>query len=87
MEYGCEMAVFEIRDTGPGISAADQERVFEPFVRGSSAQADGNGVGYVGVRRLVLIVDNEKVDRDLLQNVLDALGFIVEQPASGEESL
>ena len=139
VEYGREMAVFEIRDTGPGIPAADQERIFEPFVRGSSAQAGGSGVGltiarmltdlmggemqvssmtgegtlfrirlflpevhsaqaaselprlnrvgYVGVRRRILVVDNEKVDRDMLQNVLDPLGFIVEQAASGEECL
>jgi len=139
VEYGREMAVFEIRDTGPGIPAADQERIFEPFVRGSSAQAGGSGVGltiarmltdlmggemqvssttgegtlfrirlflpevhsaqaarelprlnrvgYVGVRQRILVVDNEKVDRDLLQNVLEPLGFIIEQAASGEECL
>jgi CheY-like chemotaxis protein len=33
------------------------------------------------------VVDNEKVDRDLLQNVLDPLGFQVEQAASGDEAL
>ena len=134
-----EMAVFEIRDSGPGIAAADLERIFEPFVRGSSVQAGGSGVGltiarmltdlmggemqlsstpgegtlfrirlflpqvharqaarelirlnrigYVGVRRRILVVDNEKVDRDLLQNVLEPLGFIVEQAASGYECL
>ena len=134
-----EMAVFEIRDTGPGIPAADMERIFEPFIRGSTVQASGSGVGltiarmltdlmggemqvsstpgegslfrirlflpqvhsaqaarelprrnhigYVGVRRRILVVDNEKVDRDLLQNVLEPLGFIVEQAASGYECL
>ena len=139
VEYGREMAVFEIRDTGPGIPAADQERIFEPFVRGSSAQAGGSGVGltiarmltdlmggemqvssmtgegtlfrirlflpevhsaqaaselprlnrvgYVGIRRRILVVDNEKVDRDMLQNVLEPLGFVVEQAANGYECL
>ena len=133
------MAVFEIRDSGPGIPAADLERIFEPFVRGSTVQAGGSGVGltiarmltdlmggemqvsstpgdgtlfrirlflpqvhsaqaarelprrnrigYVGVRRRILVVDNEKVDRDLLQNVLEPLGFVVEQAASGYEAL
>ena len=134
-----DMAVFEIRDSGPGIPAADMERIFEPFARGSTVQAGGSGVGltiarmltdlmggemqvssvpgqgslfrirlflpqvhsaqaarelprlnrigYIGVRRRILLVDNEKVDRDLLQNVLEPLGFVVEQAASGYECL
>ncbi|MFZ2971659.1 MAG: ATP-binding protein [Ferribacterium limneticum] len=134
-----DMAIFDIRDTGPGIPAVDMQRIFEPFTRGSSVQAGGSGVGltiarmltdlmggemqvsstpgegtlfrirlflpavhsaqaakelpklnrigYVGVRRRILVVDNEKVDRDLLQNVLEPLGFVVEQAASGYECL
>jgi signal transduction histidine kinase/DNA-binding NarL/FixJ family response regulator len=134
-----DMAIFDIRDTGPGIPAADMQRIFEPFTRGSTVQAGGSGVGltiarmltdlmggemqvsstpgegtlfrirlflpsvhsaqaakelpklnrigYVGVRRRILVVDNEKVDRDLLQNVLEPLGFVVEQAASGYECL
>lgn len=134
-----EMAVFEIQDSGPGIPEADLEKIFEPFVRGSTVQAGGSGfgltiarmltdlmggemqvsstpgegtlfrirlflpqvhsaqaarelprlnrVGYVGVRQRILVVDNEKVDRDMLQSVLDPLGFVVEQAASGEECL
>ena len=134
-----EMAIFEIRDSGPGIPAADLNRIFEPFVRGSTVQAGGSGVGltiarmltdlmggelqvsstpgegtlfrirlflpqvhsaqaarelprinrvgYVGVRRRILVVDNEKVDRDMLQNVLEPLGFVIEQAASGYEAL
>lgn len=134
-----EMAVFDIRDSGPGIPATDLERIFEPFERGSTAQAGGSGVGltiarmltdlmggqmqvsstpgegtlfrirlflpqvhsaqaarelprsnrigYVGVRRRILVVDNEKVDRDMLQSMLEPLGFVLEQAASGEEAL
>ncbi|MFB0934412.1 MAG: ATP-binding protein [Propionivibrio sp.] len=139
VEFRHDVAVFEIRDTGPGIPSDDLERIFEPFVRGRSAQAGGSGVGltiarmlttlmggemtvqsapgqgstfrirlflpqvhslqearempkinrigYVGIRRRILVVDNEKVDRDMLQNVLDPLGFQVEQAASGDECL
>nr|MBL8412172.1 response regulator [Dechloromonas sp.] len=138
VEFRRDMAIFEIRDTGPGIPPGDIERIFEPFTRGSTAQAGGSGVGltiarmltdlmggemqvsstpgegslfrirlflpqvysamatalpklnrvgYVGPRKRILVVDNEKVDRDLLQNVLEPLGFVVEQAASGYECL
>ena len=139
VEFLRDMAVFDIDDSGPGIPPEDLELIFEPFVRGSSAQTGGSGVGltiarmltdlmggemsvsstpgagsrfhirlflpqvhsvlaarerprvnrigYVGIRRRILVVDNEKVDRDMLQSVLDPLGFQVEQAASGEECL
>jgi signal transduction histidine kinase/purine-cytosine permease-like protein/ActR/RegA family two-component response regulator len=139
LECRRDMATFEISDTGPGIPPADMERIFEPFVRGSTVQAGGSGVGltiarmltdlmggemqaastlgegtqfrirlflpqvhsaqaarelprinrvgYVGVRQRILVVDNEKVDREMLQSVLDPLGFVVEQAASGYEAL
>lgn len=139
IDYRRDMAVFEIRDSGPGIPAEDMERIFEPFQRGSSVHAGGSGVGltiarmltdlmggemqvsstpgegtlfrirlflpqvhsaqaarelpklnrigYVGVRRRILVVDNEKVDRDMLQRVLEPLGFIVDQAANGYEAL
>ncbi|WP_257798128.1 ATP-binding protein [Aquincola sp. J276] len=32
-----ELARFEIEDSGPGMSDAELERVFEPFMRGSAA--------------------------------------------------
>ncbi len=36
-----EMAVFDIRDSGPGIPAAVLERILQPFDRGSTAQTGG----------------------------------------------
>ncbi|MDR0576018.1 MAG: response regulator [Candidatus Accumulibacter sp.] len=139
VEFRHDLALCEVRDTGPGIAREDIERIFEPFVRGGAARAGGSGVGltiaymlttlmggemtvasvpgqgscfrmrlflpevhgawterespranrvgYAGIRRRILVVDNEKVDRDMLQNVLDPLGFQVEQAASGEECL
>ncbi|MBS2040825.1 response regulator [bacterium] len=46
---------FRVEDTGPGISAADQERLFQPFSQFGSAQkqAEGTGLGLSISRRLV----------------------------------
>jgi len=137
-----EMARFEIEDTGPGMSADELARVFEPFERGSAASGvsvgstglgltiarmltelmggeltarstpwqgttfcvrlflpevhgsvpDGDAqrlrrTGYAGVRRRVLVVDNEEIDRRLLVDLLQPLGLGVESCASGEEAL
>ena len=45
---------FTVRDTGPGISAEDRQRVFEPFIQGdaSSAGVESTGLGLAIVRRL-----------------------------------
>ncbi len=137
-----EMATFEIEDTGPGITPAEIERIFEPFARGEAARtgnAAGTGLGltiskmladvmggeltvegrpgqgslfrvrlflpqvqggaalaersrgrrlgYAGPRRRILVVDNERVDREFLVSLLDPLGFRLEQAASGLECL
>jgi len=37
--------VFAVEDTGPGIAAADLERVFDPFVRVLGNEAPGSGLG------------------------------------------
>jgi len=45
--------VFELEDSGPGIAAAERERVFAPFYRAASAQvvnAGGSGLGLTIVR-------------------------------------
>ncbi|MGV8990666.1 MAG: ATP-binding protein [Thiobacillus sp.] len=44
-------------------------------------------IGYVGVRRRILVVDNEAVDRELLMNILTPLGFEVAQASSGQQCL
>ena len=45
---------FWVRDTGKGISAADQKRIFERFARGSAAQrrSEGAGLGLSIVRAI-----------------------------------
>ncbi len=71
---GC---LFRIRLYLPHLHAAQAARE-RPRIR---------RVGYVGVRRRILIVDNEKTDRELLANVLEPLGFQIAQAASGPECL
>lgn len=44
-------------------------------------------VGYHGPRRKILVVDNEPVDRELLLNILEPLGFEVREAASGADCL
>jgi len=143
VRHAREMATIEIEDTGPGLSAAEIEQIFEPFARGnaSSQAAHGAGLGltiakmltdlmggelsatgtpgkgsvftvklflpevhrgaaarpalaparvrraYAGVRRKVLVVDNEEPDRELLVHLLEPLGFELRTAASGHDCL
>jgi len=50
---------FEVEDTGPGIAAADQERIFEPFERAASAGMPGVGLGLTITRLLTQILGGE----------------------------
>jgi signal transduction histidine kinase/CheY-like chemotaxis protein/purine-cytosine permease-like protein len=139
VKYAREMAIFEIEDSGPGISEEELEHIFEPFARGNT-QSSGTGVGltiskmltdlmggelsvkskvgvgstfqvrlflpevrafvpveealsvrhrvgYNGERRRVLIVDNEKADRELLASILEPLGFELQEAESGADCL
>lgn len=44
-------------------------------------------VAYQGQRRRILVVDNEQVDRELLLNILQPLGFEMAEAANGQECL
>ncbi|GJM67891.1 hypothetical protein HMSSN036_01070 [Paenibacillus macerans] len=47
---------FTVRDTGPGFSSEDLERVFEPLYRGESSRSrstGGSGLGLTISRRIV----------------------------------
>ena len=45
--------LFEVEDTGPGVPAGLQARIFEPYVRGKHDGIAGIGLGLATVRRLV----------------------------------
>jgi signal transduction histidine kinase len=61
LRYAREMAVFEVRDSGPGIAAEDLARIFEPFARGVSgnAEASGTGLGLTIARMLTDLMGGE----------------------------
>ncbi len=42
-----------VSDSGPGIDAADQERIFEPFERGARSSHDGLGLGLAIGRQII----------------------------------
>ena len=61
VRFAREMATFEIEDTGPGIAPDELDRIFEPFVRGSSAQGavGGSGLGLTIARMLTQVMGGE----------------------------
>ena len=58
LRYARQMALFEVQDSGPGMSAQELERVFEPFERGS-AGGGGSGLGLTIARMLVILMGGE----------------------------
>jgi signal transduction histidine kinase len=47
------MLRFWVRDNGPGLTQAEQERLFAPFTRLAQVRAKGHGLGLSIVRRIV----------------------------------
>jgi CheY-like chemotaxis protein len=65
-------------------------RLFLPEVSGVHVASElprNARSGYAGARRRVLVVDNEEIDRDLLANLLEPLGFEIGRAASGQACL
>ena len=61
IRYAREMAMIEIEDTGPGLSPAEQERIFEPFTRASApgSAAPGAGLGLTIAKMLTDLMGGE----------------------------
>jgi len=59
--YAREMAKIEIEDTGPGLSAQEHERIFEPFTRANTpgATAPGAGLGLTIAKMLTDLMGGE----------------------------
>ncbi|MGI9216514.1 MAG: hybrid sensor histidine kinase/response regulator [Hydrogenophaga sp.] len=67
VRYAREMAQFEVHDTGPGMSAAELDKVFEPFHRGQSAAGEhasgGTGLGLTIAKMLTDLMGGEMTVR------------------------
>lgn len=61
LRYAREFAAIEIEDTGPGMSAEELGRIFEPFARGSTAgsAAPGAGLGLTIAKMLIDLMGGE----------------------------
>ncbi len=61
IRYAREMAVIEIEDTGPGLSAQEHERIFEPFTRANTpgVTAPGAGLGLTIAKMLTDLMGGE----------------------------
>ncbi len=47
-----QVVVLQVEDSGPGIPAAERERVFQPFYRALGTEVDGSGLGLAIVREI-----------------------------------
>jgi signal transduction histidine kinase/DNA-binding response OmpR family regulator len=59
VRYAREMAHIDIVDTGPGMTAAEIERIYEPFVRGAAQGAGGSGLGLTIAKMLTDLMGGE----------------------------
>ncbi|QPF75208.1 response regulator [Roseateles sp. DAIF2] len=59
LSHAGEMARFEIADTGPGMTAAELARVFEPFERGDAVAGGGTGLGLTIAKMLTELMGGE----------------------------
>ena len=55
LERRGDQAVIHVRDNCPGISAAELEKIFEPYERGSS-EKPGTGLGLAIARRAITLM-------------------------------
>ncbi|HEY4066209.1 MAG TPA: sensor histidine kinase N-terminal domain-containing protein [Burkholderiaceae bacterium] len=47
-----QVVVLQVEDSGPGIGAAEREKVFQPFYRSLGTNVDGSGLGLAIVREI-----------------------------------
>jgi two-component system, OmpR family, sensor histidine kinase PrrB len=73
-----------VEDDGPGIAAADRERLLEPFARGPATTAPGTGLGLAIVAQQVALHGG---DLRLSESALGGLAVHVRLPATAVEAV
>lgn len=74
----------------PGEGSRFDVRLFLPSIHAEQLVKErplAQRIGYMGERRRILVVDNEQVDRELLVNILEPLGFQVTEAHNGQQCL
>jgi len=59
VDWDGECLIFAVKDTGPGIAEADQQRIFEPFEQidsGSTREQGGSGLGLAICRDMARVI-------------------------------
>ena len=84
-----EKVIFQIKDRGIGIPAADLQRLFEPFHRGGNVgDLPGNGLGLAIVKKLVGIHGGQiSVKSKVEEGTIFTITLPLIQPVAGEATL
>lgn len=69
-----QVVVLQVEDSGPGIVAAEREKVFRPFYRALGTGADGSGLGLAIVREIAARHDAEVTLADADSRARDGAG-------------
>ncbi|MFG6448010.1 sensor histidine kinase [Roseateles sp. BYS180W] len=54
-----QVCVLQVEDSGPGVAAAEREKIFQPFYRTLGTNVDGSGLGLAIVREIAQAHDAE----------------------------
>ncbi|VGO12659.1 Sensor histidine kinase TmoS [Pontiella desulfatans] len=76
--------VIRVEDTGPGISAEDQEHIFERYYRSDSNENKGSGLGLALVKELTQLLGGSILVESPVTADRQGTGFILQLPIYAE---
>jgi len=81
-----QVVVLQVEDSGPGITLAERELVFQPFYRSLGTEVDGSGLGLAIVREIAAQHSAEVTVTDASTRAPPGTLITVRLPASGVDS-